>query len=96
MPAACYEKDNDPYMSTLKDFMCSVCQANQPWVTETNKTFTGTFDATKDRSVTLYLCEDFAKKLFSRSERDYKQADLSKPPTAFDKCGYYYLSEEAD
>ena len=67
MPAACFQKDNDPYKETLKEFMCSVCKAQQPYITETNKTFTDTFDATKDRAVTLFLCEDFAKKLFSRS-----------------------------
>jgi hypothetical protein len=73
--------------------MCSVCKANPNYL---NQTLPAP-NTNEKRSVTLYLCEDFAKKLFTRNLPLYKDMDdLDKPPRAFDDCGYIYQTEQAD
>ena len=89
MPEACFKKQDDPFKASLKSFMCSVCEPNPSYIVEKQPS-----DPAGSRTVTLYLCEDFAVKLFTRSNDKYSSfSDLTKPPQAFDDCGYLYLSE---
>lgn len=61
-PAACYASLSDPFRVLLKDFGCAACKIEQDFIISSNRTVGTTVTDVKE----YWLCEDYAKRLYSR------------------------------
>jgi hypothetical protein len=74
----------DSYSEILKPLLCAPCtpQSNQP-----------TYLQKAGAVTTLYVCDYYAKQIYSPGINP-AQADLSKPTSAFDFCGFYQFAAD--
>jgi hypothetical protein len=86
LPEACITA-NHPYKLALNDFLCSQCKSKQPYIGVT--TFADDADGNTQKGINLYICDNFAKQLYSKSNDTIAaKIDLESPTTVFDSCGY--------